>query len=315
MAVTEFEFSVVVPTLNNCSTIGQCVSSVKKALLSDNAEIIIADSGSSDNTVGIARELGARIVFANKGVSAGRNAGIKAAAGKIIVLVDSDCFVKKNHFVLLKKFFSENEGIVGGSYNNLPENRVSFVWKKLFEAVHHQKTQIIGKNAVYRMHGGNLAMKGKLALFDESINWGAEDREFFLSVALNNIPICFVPWLVVNHKVNESVSSIARKRLLLTSGELFSISKHRVFRDVLRYAFFAFVPLFPFALSLASSLSILNSFILFFSFFLFFALAFFIRIRGISFPEFFAFFSFNAFLLVFSTYFALGKRIVFGRWF
>ncbi len=308
-------FSVVIPALDSAGTIGKCISSVKSADLSEQAEIIVVDGGSIDGTKELCAREKIAVACCEKGVSKARNLGIKKAKGEIIVFLDSDCFVRKNHFVLLKKFFSDNEGVVGGSYSNLSSNRVSFVWGKLFESVHKQKTQIIGKKAVYRMHGGNFAMKKKLALFDESISWGAEDREFFISAAKSNIPVQFVPWLVVDHSVNESIRSIFRKRLLLTAGELYSVSKHRVLRDVFRFAFFASVPLLPFALSFAFPITLLNSFLLLSLVFLIFSLAFFIRVRGISFPAFFAFFSFNALLLVFSTYFALAKRIVLGRWF
>jgi glycosyltransferase involved in cell wall biosynthesis len=55
-------------------------------------EIIIADAGSSDDTLAIATRLGADRIVGNplKTGEAGKTAGIKASAGDVIALVDSD---------------------------------------------------------------------------------------------------------------------------------------------------------------------------------------------------------------------------------
>ena len=85
--------SVVIPTLNSERTLGACLDAVRaQSLPRDAYEIVIADAGSSDRTLEIARGYGVDTITGNplKTGEAGKTAGIKAARGDIIALVDSD---------------------------------------------------------------------------------------------------------------------------------------------------------------------------------------------------------------------------------
>ena len=92
--------SVVIPTFNRESFIEQCVvSALQQSKKPD--EVIVVDDGSSDKTWDVLRTLGfsdskeernsLRYIFQrNKGVSAARNLGIKAAKYRYIAFLDSD---------------------------------------------------------------------------------------------------------------------------------------------------------------------------------------------------------------------------------
>ena len=92
--------SVVIPTFNREGFIKQCVvSALKQSKKPD--EVIVVDDGSSDKTWDVLRRLGfsdsqeesnsLRYIFQrNKGVSAARNLGIKAAKYRYIAFLDSD---------------------------------------------------------------------------------------------------------------------------------------------------------------------------------------------------------------------------------
>ena len=85
--------SVVVPTLNSEKTLGACLRAIRAQSLPESEyEIVIADAGSTDRTLEIAREYGVGTIAENplKTGEAGKTAGIKAAKGDIIALVDSD---------------------------------------------------------------------------------------------------------------------------------------------------------------------------------------------------------------------------------
>lgn len=85
--------SFVVPTLNSEKTLESCLLSILgQRFPRDHFEIIIADAGSSDHTREIARRCGVDRIVENplKTGEAGKTAGIKAASGKLIALVDSD---------------------------------------------------------------------------------------------------------------------------------------------------------------------------------------------------------------------------------
>jgi len=87
------QVSLVMPCLNEERSVGVCVRKAQAALaaLGVAGEVIVADNGSTDRSVEIARELGARIVSQPvKGYGAALQAGIEAARGRIVVLGDAD---------------------------------------------------------------------------------------------------------------------------------------------------------------------------------------------------------------------------------
>lgn len=85
--------SFVIPTLNSERTLGECLDAI---LAQDyprkDYEIVIADAGSSDSTLEIAKSKGVDAICENplKTGEAGKTAGIKASRGELIALVDSD---------------------------------------------------------------------------------------------------------------------------------------------------------------------------------------------------------------------------------
>lgn len=82
--------SFIIPTLNAASVLETCLKSIKKQKLK-NCEIIIADGGSTDNTLKIAKKYHAKILKNPlKTAEAGKAIGVKHAIGKYIALIDSD---------------------------------------------------------------------------------------------------------------------------------------------------------------------------------------------------------------------------------
>ena len=85
--------SIVIPTLNSEKTLGACLAAIAEQTVNrSDYEIVIADAGSSDRTLEIAREAGVDVICDNplKTGEAGKTAGILSAHGEIIALVDSD---------------------------------------------------------------------------------------------------------------------------------------------------------------------------------------------------------------------------------
>ena len=85
--------SIVIPVLNSERTLGECLEAIAaQTLPRGEYEIVLADAGSVDRTLEIARAAGVDRIVPNqlKTGEAGKTAGIKAATGDIIALVDSD---------------------------------------------------------------------------------------------------------------------------------------------------------------------------------------------------------------------------------
>lgn len=85
--------SVVVPTLNSARTLAACLASIREQTYPrERIELIVADAGSTDGTLDIARRYEADRVVANplRTGEAGKTEGIRAATGEIVALIDSD---------------------------------------------------------------------------------------------------------------------------------------------------------------------------------------------------------------------------------
>ncbi|MBN1419187.1 MAG: glycosyltransferase [Planctomycetes bacterium] len=84
--------SVVTPTLNASRTLRACLEAIRaQDWPRDRLEIVIADGGSRDETIEIARGSGARIVpNPLRTGEAGKAVGVRAASGDLVALIDSD---------------------------------------------------------------------------------------------------------------------------------------------------------------------------------------------------------------------------------
>jgi glycosyltransferase involved in cell wall biosynthesis len=91
--MNEIEVSVVMPCLNEERTLPACIETAKRAMSENNisGEILVSDNGSTDQSVKVATEHGARVVHAsNKGYGNALKCGMRAAKGKFLVMADPD---------------------------------------------------------------------------------------------------------------------------------------------------------------------------------------------------------------------------------
>ena len=92
-ATEKIEISVVLPCLNERETVGICVSKALAALAAAglNGEVIVADNGSTDGSIEIAKSAGARVVRVDeRGYGNALKGGIQAARGAYVLMADSD---------------------------------------------------------------------------------------------------------------------------------------------------------------------------------------------------------------------------------
>jgi len=82
--------SIVIPTWNEKNNIGKVIRGVKKALTGYSYEILVVDRHSTDGTIGIAKSLGARVIYDDKGKGSALIKGFNEARGRIIISMDAD---------------------------------------------------------------------------------------------------------------------------------------------------------------------------------------------------------------------------------
>ena len=87
------ELTILMPCLNEEETLEKCIKKAKKFLDRSKikGEILIADNGSTDKSIAIAKKNKARVVnVETKGYGSALIAGTKAAYGKYVIMGDSD---------------------------------------------------------------------------------------------------------------------------------------------------------------------------------------------------------------------------------
>jgi rSAM/selenodomain-associated transferase 2 len=80
--------SIIIPTLNESTTIRQAADSL--AGLRGEFEVIVADGGSTDGTVEIARECGLCVITSPRGRGQQMNAGARRSRGDVLLFLHAD---------------------------------------------------------------------------------------------------------------------------------------------------------------------------------------------------------------------------------
>jgi len=112
--------SIVMPCLDEARTLPACIKKARGFLDTHgiSGEIVVADNGSTDRSVEVARQLGARVVeVPGRGYGNALRAGIEASAGTFVIMGDAD---DSYDFSALTPFLAKlNEGydlVVGNRY-------------------------------------------------------------------------------------------------------------------------------------------------------------------------------------------------------
>lgn len=121
--------SIVIAAYNAESTIRECLESIYSSSYK-NYEVLLANDGSSDSTVRLAREFPCRILSLseNKGMFYAKDYGARKAKGDLIYFIDSDIVIYKDTLQKTVNIFTKHPTIsaVCGSYTkDTPVNNFS----------------------------------------------------------------------------------------------------------------------------------------------------------------------------------------------
>lgn len=178
--------SIIIPAKNEEKLLRGCISSLHQLNYpKEKIEIIIVDGLSTDNTAGVALEMGAKVIRnVKQTVSPGRNVGFENAKGDLIAFTDADCIVDPNWLSNCIKYFENDQTVAcAGGPNLTPADEsnfgkaVGFVFDQpVFAAgsIHarvlaevKEVSSIPGCNAIYRQ-----SVLAKVMPLDESMLTG-----------------------------------------------------------------------------------------------------------------------------------------------
>lgn len=199
--------SVIIPVYNGEKTLQRCLDSLLCQTYK-NFEIIAVDNNSKDRTKKIIKgSTKIKYIFeSKKGRSSARNAGIKAAHGRIIAMTDCDCIAPKDWLERLTELINlGKENIVMG----FEEDPVKNYWTSNIQKSNccFIKDNLNGRYARH-IDTKNFAVKVdviKQIMFDEDLH-NLEDFDLYLRLKCS-FNIRFVPDIMVRHYHKDSLSS------------------------------------------------------------------------------------------------------------
>ncbi|MFH1547528.1 MAG: glycosyltransferase [bacterium] len=125
------KFSVVIPSYREEKYIESLLKSIEGQTLQP-MEVIVADRYSGDKTREIAKRYGCKIVEGGS-AARGRNAGVAASMGKIIIFVDADCRLdRKDFFEFAITRFEEKKADISTTFLDSDGKNVLFLIAREF---------------------------------------------------------------------------------------------------------------------------------------------------------------------------------------
>lgn len=166
--------SVVIPAFNEELAVREGIIELREmfAQTDVNAEIIIVDDGSKDNTAREAKAAGARVIQhrSNRGYGASLKTGIIAASHDVIVITDADGTYPAKYIPEMLKELENTDMVVGsrtGADVNIPLTRKPAKWFLRVMANYVSNTKIPDLNSGLRAFRRDVAMQYFAILSDQ----------------------------------------------------------------------------------------------------------------------------------------------------
>lgn len=194
----EKEYTFILPCLNEEKTLEYCIKEIQKTIEEKelNAEILVSDNGSIDNSVRIAENNGARVIISKeKGYGVALINGTNSAKGKYCIMGDSDGsydFYNINEFI--EKLKDGYELVVGNRFKGGIEKGAMPISHKIGVKFLSGIANLIFRTPVKDYHCGLRAYKTQEIKDLNLSHTGMEyASEMIIIAKINNLKIIEVP--------------------------------------------------------------------------------------------------------------------------
>lgn len=108
------KLSVIIPALNEAEAIGRAIES---SLALSPHEVIVADGGSTDDTVAIAKEFDCQVIECPRGRASQQNTGAAAACGDVLLFLHADAWIVPEAREQMERIL-QSPDIPGGAFHH-----------------------------------------------------------------------------------------------------------------------------------------------------------------------------------------------------
>lgn len=192
------ELTILMPVLNEEETIEKCINKANTYLEKNkiNGEVLISDNGSTDNSVKIAKGLGARvIIIEEKGYGNALINGINNAKGKYIIMADADdSYDLLNLGSFYEKLKEGHDLVMGNRFKGGIEKSAMKISHRIGVRFLSLVGRLICKCNVYDFHCGIRGLNTKsiqnLGLKEPGMEFASE---MIVQASKQNLKICEIP--------------------------------------------------------------------------------------------------------------------------
>mgnify|MGYP003488518176 FL=1 len=154
--MTQENISIIIPTLNEEEYIKRCIETVVHV---PGIEVIIADGGSTDSTIQIAREYSdVTVVSSMRGRSLQMNSGVSYSNGDILLFLHADCILPGEIVPAIRHVFESSRAVGGAFTMKLLSDK--FVYRMLEKGINL-------RSRIFKLPYGDQGVFVKRSLFKE----------------------------------------------------------------------------------------------------------------------------------------------------
>ena len=234
--------SIVILTYNNLALTKACLASLLEFTHYPNYELVLVDNASTDGTIDFLTDFAkqhphVRLVLnqSNMGFAAGNNAGIKAARGDFVVLLNNDTYCTRGWLRDLLRHLMKDKslGAVGPVTNNIGnEARIDVTYSSMREMAgvardytsSHARVLLEVKNVAFFCVAMPRSAIEKVGLLDESFGMGFfEDDDYCHRLRNAGFRIAIAEDVFVHHELSASFNDLAATK----RAELFKTNLQR----------------------------------------------------------------------------------------
>lgn len=213
--------SVIIPVYNGAKTLEGQLEALARQRYPERWEVVVADNGSDDGTVGLVSEwavrlAGLRLVDAShrRGSAVARNAGVAAAGGDFLAFCEADDEVTETWLASLVRA-GQSSDMVGGYLDPIPLNdprsrtmRPPFPPRDRLPVHLNFLPYAIGANCGVWRH-----VLEAVGGWNESYEWGGGDVELSWRVQLASYTLHFAPQAIVRYRFRSTLRATSRQFL------------------------------------------------------------------------------------------------------